>query len=410
MSKSPDAFRTISEVSEWLETPAHVLRFWESKFTQVKPVKRAGGRRYYRPADMELLGGIKKLLHEDGLTIKGVQKVLREQGVRYVSGLSPQVGDEDEDAALIEDAPYIEVEQTDDGVVAFPGRSAEPPQDTPETGQEGAVEPAASAPEDTHEAAAEAAETDEDLPSLPPLDPFDTPDEPLAPPALKPAPVAQDDAVSLAPQPAPMPADVPLSNDATAEHTAVAATDAGESVTEDDDMARLAEDTLQTAFAFDLPDAAGIPSPGETPDDTASDPDPDLAAPAEDPIVDAPEAADVMDDAQDSDPDGDPEPVEAEADAEADVALPAEPDAEHDPAHVPDISVQDAPVRATNALNLPDFAQPEDSGPPHAGPGLLARAASLTLLSPEQARAIAAQMPVLQQRLDRLNGAGQDDV
>ncbi len=85
MSKSPDAFRTISEVADWLGIQAHVLRFWESKFTQVKPVKRAGGRRYYRPVDMLLLGGIKKLLHEDGLTIKGVQKILREQGVEYVS-------------------------------------------------------------------------------------------------------------------------------------------------------------------------------------------------------------------------------------------------------------------------------------------------------------------------------------
>ncbi|MGR3320675.1 MAG: MerR family transcriptional regulator [Pseudooceanicola sp.] len=70
MAKSADAFRTISEVADWLGTPAHVLRFWESKFTQVKPVKRAGGRRYYRPADMELLGGIKQLLHEEGMTIK----------------------------------------------------------------------------------------------------------------------------------------------------------------------------------------------------------------------------------------------------------------------------------------------------------------------------------------------------
>ena len=84
MSKSADAFRTISEVAEWLDTPTHVLRFWESKFPQVKPVKRAGGRRYYRPADMELLAGIKKLLHEDGITIRGVQKILREQGVRHV--------------------------------------------------------------------------------------------------------------------------------------------------------------------------------------------------------------------------------------------------------------------------------------------------------------------------------------
>lgn len=88
MEKAPDAFRTISEVAEWLETPAHVLRFWESRFAQIKPVKRAGGRRYYRPDDMALLGGIKHLLHDQGLTIRGVQKILAEQGVRHVAGLS----------------------------------------------------------------------------------------------------------------------------------------------------------------------------------------------------------------------------------------------------------------------------------------------------------------------------------
>lgn len=89
MSKAPEAFRTISEVAEFLDTPAHVLRFWESRFTQIKPVKRAGGRRYYRPADVALLGGIKKLLHDDGITIRGVQKLLREQGVHHVAGLAP---------------------------------------------------------------------------------------------------------------------------------------------------------------------------------------------------------------------------------------------------------------------------------------------------------------------------------
>lgn len=93
MKKAPDAFRTISEVSDWLETPAHVLRFWESKFSQVKPVKRAGGRRYYRPDDMRLLGGIKQLLHNDGLTIKGVQKILREHGMKHVADMSPEVTD-----------------------------------------------------------------------------------------------------------------------------------------------------------------------------------------------------------------------------------------------------------------------------------------------------------------------------
>ncbi|MGI3167706.1 MerR family transcriptional regulator [Pseudooceanicola sp. C21-150M6] len=93
MAKSADAFRTISEVSEWLDTPAHVLRFWESKFTQVKPVKRAGGRRYYRPSDMELLGGIKRLLHDDGMTIKGVQKLLRDKGIGHVAALSQPLDD-----------------------------------------------------------------------------------------------------------------------------------------------------------------------------------------------------------------------------------------------------------------------------------------------------------------------------
>ena len=88
MDKSPDAFRTISEVAESLDTPAHVLRFWESRFPQIKPVKRAGGRRYYRPADVALLTGIKRLLHDEGLTIRGVQKILRDQGVRLVAGLT----------------------------------------------------------------------------------------------------------------------------------------------------------------------------------------------------------------------------------------------------------------------------------------------------------------------------------
>lgn len=106
MSKSPDAFRTISEVADWLGVQAHVLRFWESRFSQVKPVKRAGGRRYYRPNDMRLLGGIKKLLHEDGITIKGVQRILREQGVAYVSSLSPSL-----------DEPVLAEHTPDDRVV-----------------------------------------------------------------------------------------------------------------------------------------------------------------------------------------------------------------------------------------------------------------------------------------------------
>jgi len=86
-AKSPEAFRTISEVSTELDVPQHVLRFWEGRFTQIKPVKRAGGRRYYRPEDVDLLRGIRALLYREGFTIKGVQKVLRDRGLRYVAEL-----------------------------------------------------------------------------------------------------------------------------------------------------------------------------------------------------------------------------------------------------------------------------------------------------------------------------------
>src|ERR1051326_7269652 len=89
-AKSPEAFRTISEVSAELDVPQHVLRFWEQRFAQIKPVKRAGGRRYYRPEDVELLRGIRSLLYADGYTIKGVQKILREQGVRHVADAGRQ--------------------------------------------------------------------------------------------------------------------------------------------------------------------------------------------------------------------------------------------------------------------------------------------------------------------------------
>ena len=80
--KAPEAFRTISEVAESLHMPQHVLRFWETKFTFIKPMKRAGGRRFYRPTDIAVLRGVRRLLHDEGYTIKGVQKLHREHGVR----------------------------------------------------------------------------------------------------------------------------------------------------------------------------------------------------------------------------------------------------------------------------------------------------------------------------------------
>jgi DNA-binding transcriptional MerR regulator len=87
VDKSPDAFRTISEAAEELDVPQHVLRFWETRFSHIKPMKRAGGRRYYRPADIELLKGIRSLLYKEGYTIRGVQKILKEDGAAHVAGV-----------------------------------------------------------------------------------------------------------------------------------------------------------------------------------------------------------------------------------------------------------------------------------------------------------------------------------
>jgi DNA-binding transcriptional MerR regulator len=105
LEKSADAFRTISEAAEELDVPQHVLRFWETRFTQIKPMKRAGGRRYYRPADIDLLRGIRGFLYGQGYTIRGVQRILKEEGTPYVVGVGrgeivPRKGD-----AAIEGAP-----------------------------------------------------------------------------------------------------------------------------------------------------------------------------------------------------------------------------------------------------------------------------------------------------------------
>jgi DNA-binding transcriptional MerR regulator len=87
VEKAPEAFRTISEVAEELNVPQHVLRFWESRFHEIKPMKRGGGRRYYRPQDVDLLRGIRHLLYGEGYTIRGVQRLLREQGHRFVQNV-----------------------------------------------------------------------------------------------------------------------------------------------------------------------------------------------------------------------------------------------------------------------------------------------------------------------------------
>jgi DNA-binding transcriptional MerR regulator len=88
LDKAPDAFRTISEVAQELDIPQHVLRFWETRFAQIKPMKRSGGRRYYRPDDVDLLKGIRRLLYGEGYTIRGVQRILKEHGIKSVQSLA----------------------------------------------------------------------------------------------------------------------------------------------------------------------------------------------------------------------------------------------------------------------------------------------------------------------------------
>ncbi len=95
IEKSPEAFRTISEASEILTLPSHVLRFWESKFTQIKPLKRAGGRRFYRPNDILFILGIKKLLHVDGLTIIGVKRLIKENGSNFIINIGKDIRNND---------------------------------------------------------------------------------------------------------------------------------------------------------------------------------------------------------------------------------------------------------------------------------------------------------------------------
>lgn len=108
-AKAAGAFRTISEVAQDLDVPQHVLRFWESKFTQVKPLKRGGGRRYYRPEDVTILRRIRQCLYEEGYTIKGVQKLLREGGLKGAAPQAPK-------AVVMESAapqPEVEADQSD---------------------------------------------------------------------------------------------------------------------------------------------------------------------------------------------------------------------------------------------------------------------------------------------------------
>lgn len=131
MEKSPDAFRTISEAADELDLPQHVLRFWETRFSTIKPLKRGGGRRYYRPEDVLLLKGIRHLLYDQGFTIKGVQRILKDQGIRYVIAIG-------EGGSIEHIAPYNpdeEIEELED-IVEFEEeepRDTQPRLESPET-------------------------------------------------------------------------------------------------------------------------------------------------------------------------------------------------------------------------------------------------------------------------------------
>jgi DNA-binding transcriptional MerR regulator len=119
LDKAPDAFRTISEVADEIDVPQHVLRFWESRFTQIKPMKRGGGRRYYRPDDVDLLRGVRHLLYGEGYTIRGVQRILRDEGAAFVQNvwrpgaeLPPPPDTEDEPEGFVEEVAETRAERS----------------------------------------------------------------------------------------------------------------------------------------------------------------------------------------------------------------------------------------------------------------------------------------------------------
>ena len=197
--KSPQAFRTIREVADWLEVEAHALRFWESKFSQIKPVKRAGGRRYYRPADMRLIGGVKVLLHDQGLTIRGVQKMIREQGIAHVTALSPPL---DEDLAGAAEDPVPE-----DPVIEATAQE----RTAPRTGGFVDIEALSGATDATEADHPPAPATEPPTPDTPPAE-AEAPDTASPPPPETPAPPAPDVA---APQADPAPDDQAPDDQAT---------------------------------------------------------------------------------------------------------------------------------------------------------------------------------------------------
>ena len=127
-NKAPDAFRTISEVADDLDLPQHVLRFWESRFHEIKPMKRGGGRRYYRPDDIDLLRGIRHLLYGEGYTIRGVQRILREQGAKFVQVVWQEGAPQPPHGVVEEEEEFVvEAETFEDRADDARARLARPP-------------------------------------------------------------------------------------------------------------------------------------------------------------------------------------------------------------------------------------------------------------------------------------------
>ena len=131
MDKAPEAFRTISEVADEIDVPQHVLRFWESRFSQIRPMKRGGGRRFYRPDDVDLLRGVRHLLYGEGYTIRGVQRILREQGPAFVqnvwrAGAEPPPPESDEDRENDDIAAASEAKRSEPDLSLFSVPSSRP--------------------------------------------------------------------------------------------------------------------------------------------------------------------------------------------------------------------------------------------------------------------------------------------
>lgn len=309
MPKSPDAFRTISEVADWLDVQAHVLRFWESKFSQVKPIKRAGGRRYYRPADMLLLGGIKKLLHDDGLTIKGVQKILREEGMGHVSAMSAPL--EEQLAELLEDA----------------ARQEEPTVVEEETGVLLDFAPSGADTADAVDAQPDPAPETEDASDLPDF-------------VQKPLDTATDAAETD---------NLPATDDLASDVASV------EEPTPDDETVQAADDTTADVEAPE-PDDAAAEAVAEEPIETAQE----MAAATKDDAEPALEAA----------PDTEPEPEATAQDNDPEPQPDETPPAPKPriidlPAFTPEAEIAAAPSALTAAFESPGFsaAQARDVAP-----------------------------------------------